>query len=157
MKEYSIASILYPSLNSSQTGISADLFFQGCKNRCPGCHNPELQEFKEPNTSIQDVQELIQAHKIHTLTLMGGEPMDVPMHLLARLVACLKQEFPKLKVGMFTGKDFEEIPASITSLLDSVKTGRYRQDLPTPRGSWLASTNQKYFQKGQDGWKEQKV
>ena len=43
--KYDVSSILYPSFNSALDGMSTDIYFQGCKFSCEGCHNPALKGF----------------------------------------------------------------------------------------------------------------
>lgn len=147
----SIASILFPSLNSSMAGISADIFFKGCKRHCPGCHNLELQTFAEPNHSVEEILNLIEKHEIKIITLMGGEPVDQPVDDILHLMKSIRDRFPSVKLSMYTGYELDEIDTRILDFLDDIKTGAYREDLRNKMGSFLASSNQKYFQKDDCG------
>lgn len=144
-KKFSIQSIVYPSLNSNPDGISADLFFKGCNIHCSGCHNKELQEFGAPNTSICNIIQAIENNGVKILTLMGGEPLDVDRLLLFELMKTLKRKFPELKISMFTGYKLKNVPVGIFSYLDYIKVGRYDNTKLTPQGSFLASSNQKFY------------
>ena len=147
----SIASILFPSLNSSMAGISADIFFKGCKRHCPGCHNLELQTFAEPNHSVEEILNLIEKYEIKIITLMGGEPVDQPIENILHLMWSIHRRFPSVRLSMYTGYELDEVDPRILDLLSDIKTGSYREDLRNKRGSFLASSNQKYFQKDDCG------
>lgn len=150
-KTLSISSILFPSLNSSLRGISADVFFKGCKRHCPGCHNLELQTFAEPNHSVEEILGLIEEHEIKIITFLGGEPVDQPIEDFLHLLKSIYEKFPEVKMSMYTGYELEEVDTRILDFLSDIKTGSYREDLRNKRGSFLASSNQKYFQKNDYG------
>lgn len=143
--KFSIQSIVFPSFNSNPDGISADLFFKGCKLHCNGCHNKELQEFDSPNTSISDIISALETNKVKILTLMGGEPLDVDKVLLLELLDSLKGEFPALQLSLFTGHELKDVPIGLFSYLDYIKVGRYDNTKLNPHGSFLASSNQKFY------------
>lgn len=144
-KAYSVQSLVYPSMNSNPDGISADLFFKGCSIHCKGCHNIELQRFSKPNTSLQDIITAIEKHGVKILTLMGGEPLDVHVVLLIKLMSVLKSKFPDLKIALYTGHSLEEICPAIFSYIDYLKVGRYDCECLNPQGSFLASSNQHFY------------
>ena len=70
------------------------IFFTGCKNGCPGCHNPELQDFnygtKITATELfNKVEEMAVPKGITKIVLSGGDPyfqdeieLDLFLHLL---------------------------------------------------------------------------
>lgn len=157
-KEYSIQSILYPSLNSNLDGISIDIFVKGCAGPyCKGCHNKELQEFTKPNVSIEQIIKAINLYKdnVSVVTIMGGEPLDMDESLLFKLVKTLKETFPNLSLSLFTRRDFEEIKINFSFLLiylNYVKCGRYEEDNKSEFGSFLASKNQKMYKKTGNLW-----
>ena len=151
---YSVSSILFPSLNSSLDGISIDIFFKGCTHHCPGCHNLELQEFSEPTTSVDSIIETLNCHKkkYSIITLMGGEPTDVPEKNLIFLIKTLREKFPDKKISMYTALSFDSVSTEILRLLDYVKCGFYNQQDKTPHGEFLASKNQIMYKKINEEW-----
>ena len=52
---------------------------------------------------------------------------------------------------LHTGYELDEVDTRILDFLDDIKTGAYREDLRNKMGSFLASSNQKYFQKDDCG------
>ena len=153
-KSLSVSSMLFPSLNSSLDGISIDIFLYGCKRHCKNCHNKELQEFKAPNHSIADILAAIHRnlqYNVAVVTILGGEPLDTDNDILIDLILAIKNEFPKLKVAMFTGYEMSQIPLKVLKALDYVKTGEYDETKPSKFGSFLATTNQKMFKRISSG------
>lgn len=147
----SIASMLYPSLNSSLEGVSADIFFRGCYRHCPGCHNLELQTFTGPNTSIQQVLNAIGTSGTRIVTLMGGEPLDVPMDALLELLEAVHTHYPQVQVNLYTGYELPEVDQRVKDYVTVIKTGMYDETKLNKRPSFLASSNQKYFRKDEQG------
>ena len=143
----SISTVLWPSMNSSLRGLSMDVFFRGCHRHCYNCHNLELQTFAEPNHSVEEILELIEKHGVGVVTLMGGEPVDQPVESILHLMESIRDRFPSVKLSMYTGYELDEVDTRILDFLDDIKTGSYREDLRNKMGSFLASSNQKYFQK----------
>lgn len=155
MKTHSIQSILYPSLNSNLDGISADIFFRGCRPPyCEGCHNLELQRFEKPNKSTEDIINSLKPYvdSLYVVTLMGGEPLDRSHKLLLELIVELKQQFSDIKVAVYTGYNLSQVPLEILEHIDYVKCGQYQGQNKTPFGSFLASKNQIMYQKSKDTW-----
>lgn len=153
-KSLAVSSMLFPSLNSSLDGISIDLFLYGCKRHCKNCHNKELQEFKAPNHSIADILAAIRRniqYNVKVVTILGGEPLDTDNDTLIALILAIKNEFPNLKVSMYTGYEMSQIPLKVLKVLDYVKTGEYDEIKPSKFGSFLATTNQRMFKKSSDG------
>ena len=150
-KTLSISSVLWPSMNSSLSGLSMDVFFKGCKRHCPGCHNLELQTFSEPNHSVEEILSLIESTKTKVVTFLGGEPVDQPIENFLYLMKSIREKFPEVKMSMYTGYELDEVDTRILGYLSDIKTGSYREDLRNKRGSFLASSNQKYFQKDDCG------
>ena len=61
-------------------GVRVSLFVSGCTHRCPGCFNPEAQDFGygQPFTQAEEdkiLAALAPAH-IKGLSLLGGEPFE---------------------------------------------------------------------------------
>ena len=60
-------------------GVRTSLFVSGCTNHCPGCFNPEEQDFSfgEPYTeqTEQKILGLITDPIISGLSILGGDPL----------------------------------------------------------------------------------
>ncbi len=68
-------------------GISFVIFFQGCLQNCPGCHNPETRHLEGGLRMSIDglLKEISSARGIDTVVFSGGEPFlqAVPLSFLA--------------------------------------------------------------------------
>lgn len=100
---------------SAAPGVSVSFFTQGCALRCPGCHNPELQDFEggmEFNDSvIEEVIEALTANNVkRNLCIMGGEPLCVDGYLSVKpLIDAVKSKLPDTPIYVWTGFLIEDI------------------------------------------------
>ena len=132
---------IYWDDTAAAPGISLSVYFSGCHFHCPGCHNPEAQDFDygEEFTWITISNIMQKLHKngvVRTLCILGGEPLcDENLGDVLRLIGWCKNDFPDLKIYVWTGYTIEELEArddddvravlrNITCLID----GRYEQD-----------------------------
>lgn len=96
-------------------GVSVTLFVQGCATRCPGCHNPELQDFNGGmefgEWVIEEVLEALTANGIkRNLCIMGGEPLCLDGWTVAKpLVDAVREKLPETPIYIWTGYIIEEI------------------------------------------------
>lgn len=89
-------------------GIRLVVFTQGCRHRCPGCHNPHTHPFE--GGTLVEVDDII--HKVKSnplldgITLSGGDPFEQaePLSELAKKVKDIGHN-----VMTYTGYDFEYI------------------------------------------------
>lgn len=137
--------------------ISFVIYYQGCNNACPGCHNPELQENKvvklyETNDIILMLKDVIGL--VSNLVLQGGEPMLQPDS-----VKELSKEAKKLgfNVWMYTGFKFETLSKKVIKDIDVIIDGRYIERLKgIPKHGFGGSTNQRMFKQKNNVWVEVK-
>lgn len=89
-------------------GFRYTVFVQGCHSRCPGCHNPQLQDFSGGRkTPIGELLHDIKANPLlDGLTLSGGDPFTqaASCAALAESVRALG-----LSVITFTGYLWEDL------------------------------------------------
>lgn len=114
-------------------GIRMVVFAQGCKHKCPGCHNPETHSF-DGGTLVTVDSIISQAKKnplLDGLTFSGGDPFEQ-----ASAFAMLAKEAKKLNLDImtYTGYTYEYLIANSSknegwnSLLDETDLlvdGRY--------------------------------
>ncbi|MFV0485534.1 MAG: anaerobic ribonucleoside-triphosphate reductase activating protein [Candidatus Saccharimonadales bacterium] len=129
-------------------GLRAVIWTQGCRQRCPGCQNPETWgEEAGKLVKIEDVKEQLRNLKGQSgLTFCGGEP-------LLQAEACREiAEFAKNELGWsvwsFTGLVFEKLPKdgpvgeyikSLNALID----GPFIQAKRDLSLKWRGSSNQR--------------
>lgn len=124
------------------------LWAQGCPLRCPGCHNPQFQPFRDACwLPIECLEErILSVQGIEGVTYVGGEPF-AQAQALTGLSRRLRQR--GLTVMVYSGFTYEELEGSVlphsAALLretDLLLDGPYRQDLPSDR-PWRGSENQR--------------
>lgn len=139
-------------LNTADTdGLAVSVFFQGCGHGCKGCHNRELWDSKGGTEWLADVLVEFLAKKTKKGTfnydyvvLSGGDPLFQRHYHLRRLVEGLVSK--GIKVWMYTGYEYGEVPQWCKDLCYCIKTGKYDpENYPPLEGSKLASSNQKYY------------
>ena len=83
-----------------------EIYVSGCNNHCPGCHNPELQNFDIGTPyenwldSINDKIKYFNS-MIDNIWILGGEPLDQDKFELEAFIMFLN-EYNK-KIWLFTG------------------------------------------------------
>ena len=86
-------------------GIRTTLFVSGCRNRCPGCFQPQTWAFDYGTPFTEETENEI----LHTLenpvvrgiTVLGGEPMEPENQVaLLPLLIKLKNKFPNKTVWL---------------------------------------------------------
>ena len=147
---------IYWDDTAAAPGISLSVYFSGCHFHCPGCHNPEAQDFnygRDYNLDIrQEIMEKLKKNGImRTLRILGGEPLNNEnIGDVLNLIGWCKQDYPDLKIYVWTGYTIEELEArddddvravlrNITCLID----GRYEQDKRDTTLSLRGSSNQR--------------
>ncbi len=93
-------------------GIRVSLFVSGCTHHCPGCFNQETWDFRYGQLYTEEVkQEILEALKpdyIRGLSILGGEPMELPNRLeVLELVKAVRETFPDKDIWCYTGYDYE--------------------------------------------------
>lgn len=91
-------------------GFRMVLWTQGCKMKCPGCHNPETHDVcggKEYN--IEDILLGLKANCKHHqgLTLSGGDPFLQPLQ--CREIARYAKQELGLNIWAYCGMTFEQL------------------------------------------------
>ena len=93
-------------------GIRVSLFVSGCTHRCKGCFNAETWDFNAGLKFTEEVEEellaMLNKPYINGLTLLGGEPFEVPNQ--RRLVPFLKRvkaKLPEKNIWCYTGYTYE--------------------------------------------------
>lgn len=133
---------------------SFDIFISGCTRNCPGCFNPEAQDFSF-GESLNDIilggimLKISAASKlIDNIRLMGGDPMCQKESEIQWMTKVLRETFPRKSLQMYTGAELSEVPQWCLETFDTIKTGQYIEALRQSTG--LASSNQCINVKGRD-------
>lgn len=152
---------IYWDDTAAAPGISLSVYFSGCHFHCPGCHNPEAQDFNYGRDYDTDIrQEIAQKLKkngvMRTLCILGGEPLNEEnIGDVLNLIGWCKLDYPDLKIYVWTGYTLEELEErddedvnailhNITFLID----GRYEQDKRDTTLPLRGSSNQRILYMG---------
>ena len=147
---------IYWDDTAAAPGISLSVYFSGCHFHCPGCHNPEAQDFnygRDYNLDVRQeiMQKLNKNGVMRTLSILGGEPLNEEnIGDVLNLIGWCKLDYPDLKIYVWTGYTIEELEArddadvmavlkNITCLID----GRYEQDKRDTTLPLRGSSNQR--------------
>lgn len=116
-----------------------EIYVSGCTRACPGCHNPEAQGYgkglKWPRWLAQNAWKIRQGldeKLFRRLWILGGDPLCQPEHEIVELLHSLRRIGGKgMELWLWTGAEtLSDVPGSIRSLADFIKTGAYRRELP---------------------------
>jgi anaerobic ribonucleoside-triphosphate reductase activating protein len=145
-----LAGIAYDSVTDGP-GIRMVLFAQGCRHRCPGCHNPGTWDFAGGTSyDLRELHSLIGKYGyMDGVTFSGGEPFHQakPLALLGR-----KIKEAGYNIVTYTGFYMEEILAhsrqsgawlDLLKVTDILIDGPYLQDQRDPRLLFCGSANQR--------------
>ena len=142
-------------------GIRTTLFVSGCRNRCPGCFQPETWSFEYGQPFTDEVADMIfdtfKNPVVKGITILGGEPMEPEnQEGLLPFLAEFKARFPDKTVWLFTGNTYEEltsgvgnhykclsITARLLSLVDILVDGRFEADKKRLGLRFRGSSNQR--------------
>jgi len=148
-----IAGVLHESVVDGP-GVRFVVFAQGCLHRCPGCHNPEAQDFNGGfEADIHKLAIRINKMNIAKLTFSGGEPFCKAREL-AKIAQLIDYENRDVEIITYTGYLYEELlemaktDKDIKGLLtvtNYLVDGRYEQDKKTLDWFYRGSSNQRIF------------
>ncbi len=126
--------------------ISLALNISGCPNFCPGCHSPWLASDEGEPMTEELLESLLNRYgaAITCVCFMGG---DAEPGLISERAIWIKEKYPHLKTGWYSGR--QEPPADFDiNSLDYIKLGPYiaeRGALKSP------TTNQALYKILSDG------
>ncbi|AFS78794.1 anaerobic ribonucleoside-triphosphate reductase activating protein NrdG [Gottschalkia acidurici 9a] len=96
-------------------GIRLVVFVQGCKHKCPGCHNVHTHAFDGGEIiSVKNIIDKIKENPLlDGITLSGGEPFEQ-----AKILSKLAKEVKDLgyNVMTYTGYTYEQIVKSSSDI-----------------------------------------
>lgn len=95
-------------------GVRTTLFVSGCRHHCPGCFNPEAQEFSYGRPFTRDIEdEIIESLSpayVQGLTLLGGEPMEPEnQQVLLPFLQRVREVHPNKSIWLYSGFTWEQL------------------------------------------------
>lgn len=140
--------------------LSTTLWYAGCRLRCGGCQNTELEHFRT-GLSFEVIEKLLEERRKMTdwLVHLGGNPVD-SVDSLIRIVKIGKRL--GFRQFLYTGYELDEMLGLLdasqrTALLEDVeyiKTGRYDACMKRQESSsfFFETVNQKVYRNSENGW-----
>ncbi|WP_286080085.1 anaerobic ribonucleoside-triphosphate reductase activating protein [Parablautia intestinalis] len=153
---------------SNGLGVRTSLFVSGCTHRCKGCFNEMTWDFNYGNDftqeTIEEILKSVEPGYIKGLTLLGGEPMELPNQRgLLALLRQFKQRFPKKDIWCYTGYLYEsdllnpqgrahcEVTDEFLSYIDILVDGEFVEALYDISLKFRGSKNQRLLQLQKQG------
>lgn len=106
---------IYWDDTAAAPGISLSVYFSGCHFHCPGCHNPEAQDFNygEPFTSeiIREILNKLNKNEVkRKLSILGGEPLcEENLFDVNQLITATKMFDKNIEIFIWTGYTYEQL------------------------------------------------
>ncbi len=140
-------------------GVRVSLFVSGCTHHCPGCFNPEAQDFAygRPFTQAEEdkiLAALAPAH-IKGLSLLGGEPFEPDnQRVLLPFLRRVKERFPDKEIWCYSGYTLDgelwkdsrarcEATDGLLSLIDVLIDGPFVEEQKDLNLRFRGSANQR--------------
>lgn|SRR5574344_62648 len=121
--------------------VSLGINLSQCPNNCPYCSEPYLAKNIGDELNIETLLKLININEgITCVCFMGGDNDPDEIISLSKKV---KEVFPKLKIGWYSGKDYlnENVKKNL-KYFNYIKIGSWKRDLGTLSEK---TTNQKFY------------
>lgn len=154
---------IYWDDTAAAPGISLSVYFSGCRFHCPGCHNPEAQDFNYGEEFTEELkQEIInklQKNGIsRRLSILGGEPlMPENRAAVSELISTVLMYYPDTIIYLWTGYNYEDLLNSNDDYIKYIFThihclidGRYEQDKRDITLPLRGSSNQRIIYLGEN-------
>ena len=131
------------------TGVRVSLFVSGCRNRCPGCFQPETWDFDYGIPFTKDTEdEILEAMRpewISGLSVLGGEPMEPEnREALLPFLARVKEEYPEKDIWLYTGYTWEKLKGlPVLEYVDVLVDGRFVEEWKDAGLAFRGSRNQR--------------
>lgn len=143
----------YDESISNGLGWRAVLFVSGCPHHCPGCHNPETQNYNYGTqfNKREILDRIIDNPILKGVTLSGGEPLcKENISDLLDFVKDLKNEKPEFNIWCYSGYTLEELIArndevtnEMLENIDILVDGEFELDRKNPTLKFRGSDNQR--------------
>lgn len=132
-------------------GVRVSLFVSGCRNRCPGCFNPETWSFiygqKFTWETLHEIERLLSHPNVSGLSILGGDPFEPEnREWVETLCAYVKHNLPDKDIWIWTGYDFLTdglIDLPVMNYIDVLVDGRFEEDKKDLTLKWRGSYNQR--------------
>ena len=130
-------------------GVRVSLFVSGCRNRCPGCFNPETWDFAygQPFTrkTEKEILKALRPSGIQGFSILGGDPMEPEnQRALLPLLKRIRIMLPGKDVWLYTGYRLEDVQSSpLLPYVDVVVDGPFVESEKDIALAFRGSRNQR--------------
>ena len=141
-------------------GVRTSLFVSGCTNHCPGCFNPEEQDFNYgiPYTTgtFLELCKMLKDPIITGLSILGGDPLCQQSHGIVKLIELCQFVHQNGKnIWLWTGFEWDDVffnrhynnhglmKQELLMSCDVVVDGPFKQELADRKLVWKGSSNQR--------------
>lgn len=136
-------------------GVRLTLFVSGCTNNCPGCFNPEEQDFnygEKYDASTVTYLHTLLVNPVNTgLSILGGDPLcQDDEGLLALIDLCKFTHHLNKNVWLWTGYTWEDVhkngrplQVKLLDICDIVVDGPFIISESDMKLKWKGSANQR--------------
>lgn len=143
-------------------GLRVSLFLSGCRFHCPGCFNPEAQDFdygqRYTDKTEAELIRLVSDEHIDGLSLLGGDPLWQDAEGMRGLIRlCEKVRAMDKSIWLWSGFTWEEIFSNepddensdralrrrLIGCCDVFVDGRFVESRRDLRLKWRGSANQR--------------
>ena len=140
-------------------GVRTVLFVSGCRNRCPGCFQPETWNFRNGKLFDKEAENAIirslEPTYIKGLTLLGGDPFEPENQRgLIDFVRRVKQECHDKDIWAYTGyllerdlrqgqRIYTEVTDELLSYIDVLVDGPFVEEKKSLSLKFKGSDNQR--------------
>lgn len=130
-------------------GVRVSLFVSGCRNRCPGCFNPETWDFAygQPFTrkTEKEILKALRPSWIQGFSILGGDPMEPEnQRALLPLLKRIRIMLPGKDVWLYTGYRLEDVQSSpLLPYVDVVVDGPFVESEKDIALAFRGSRNQR--------------
>lgn len=130
-------------------GVRVSLFVSGCRNRCPGCFQPETWSFTYGQEfgweTVHEIERMLNDPNIDGLSILGGDPFEPEnREWVETLCAYIRHNCPGKSIWVWTGYDFEDLcELPVMKYIDVLVDGRFEESLRDLRLKYRGSSNQR--------------
>lgn len=131
-------------------GVRVSLFVSGCRNRCPGCFNPETWNFEYGETfdltTLFKLDNMLENPNIAGLSILGGDPFEPEnIEMITAICEYVRVWYRWSKsIWVWTGYLYEDLKdLDIMKYINVLVDGRFEQDKKDLRLKWRGSSNQR--------------
>ncbi|SFE84296.1 anaerobic ribonucleoside-triphosphate reductase activating protein [Peptostreptococcus sp. D1] len=130
-------------------GVRVSLFVSGCRNRCPGCFNPETWDFNHGEkftlSTISNLLSALDKSYISGLTILGGDPLEPEnLGVVTQICKIIKTINCDKTIWIYTGYTYENFKdIELLKYVDVVVDGKFIESQKDISLQFRGSKNQR--------------